>query len=49
MENINYTLTYETVKDICKYYNVDVSTLEEWEACELVDRFIDEQLFKNNN
>ena len=45
MENINYTLIPETAKDICEYYNVDINTLEEWEICELVDKFIDEKLF----
>jgi hypothetical protein len=49
MENINYTLIHETAKDICEHYNVDIVNLEEWEICELVDRFIDEQLIKNKN
>ena len=49
MKNINYILIHETAKDICEYYNADINTLEEWEICELVDKFIDEQLFKINN
>lgn len=48
MENITYTLIHETAKDICNYYNVDINSLEEWEICELVDRFIDEMLHKND-
>lgn len=48
MENINYTLVGETAKDICEYYKVDINNIEEWEICELVDRFIDEALCKTN-
>lgn len=46
MENINYILINETAKDICKYYNLNIDSLEEWEICELLDRFIDEMLCK---
>jgi len=48
MENINFILTYEQAKDICEHYEKNISNMEEWEICELVDRLIDETLFGNN-
>lgn len=48
MENINFILTYEQAKDICEHYGEDISQMEEWEICELVDRLIDDALFGGN-
>ena len=45
MENINFILTREQAMDICKYYNVDYATMEDWEICELLDRLIDDTIF----
>jgi hypothetical protein len=45
MDNINFILTYEQAKDICEHYGEDITQMEEFEICELVDRLIDDALF----
>ena len=45
MDNIKFNLTYEQAKDICEHYGKDISKMEEWEVCELLDQLIDEALF----
>ena len=45
MNGINFLLTYEQAKDICEHYGEDISNMEEWEVCELLDRLIDDALF----
>ena len=45
MENINFMLTGEQAKDICKHYGKDIKEMEDWEVCELLDRLIDDALF----
>ena len=47
MENINFILTYEQAKNICEHYGANISEMEEWEICELLDRLIDETLFEH--
>ena len=44
-ENIDFVITYEQAKDICEHYGMDVSTMENWEISELLDRLIDDALF----
>ena len=43
--NITFILTREQAEDICKYYNKDITTMEDWEIGELLDKLIDEFLF----
>lgn len=45
MNEINYILTREQAEDICKHYGQDVSKLEDYEICELLDLLIDNALF----
>lgn len=45
MHNINFMLTYDQAQDICEHYGEDITQMEEWEICELLDRLIDETLF----
>ena len=45
MENINYILTPDMAKGICKYFEKDVSELDELEISELTDKFIDTMLY----
>lgn len=44
MENIPYILVGETAKEICEKYGEDITKLESWQVCELLDRLIDEAL-----
>ena len=46
MGNINFILTYEQAKGICEYFGEDISKLEDWEINELLDRLIDETVYK---
>lgn len=43
-KTINYILLSETAAEICEFYGENIENLEEWQVCELVDRFIDEKL-----
>lgn len=43
-KTIDYILLFEVAAEICKLYDEDINKLEEWQVCELVDRFIDEKL-----
>ena len=45
MENIKFNLTYEQAQSICEHYGQDISKMEDWEICELLDKLIDETLF----
>lgn len=47
MGNIHFILTREQAEDICKHYDYDIDTLEDFEICELLDRLIDDHLFGN--
>ena len=46
MENMNYILTPDVAAAICERYGCDINTLEMWETMELVDRALDELLYK---
>ena len=45
MEDIKYTLIADTAKEICAKYGEDITRLEDWQVCELLDRLIDEALY----
>ncbi len=47
MKDINFILTREQAEDICKHYGVDITKVEDWEVCELLDSLIGEALFEN--
>ena len=45
MEQLNYIdfkITEDQAKLICKYWNKDYTKLEDYEICELLDKTIDE-------
>lgn len=44
MENnwIDFKLTLEQATRICEYFGEDIDTLEDYEICELLDKYIDE-------
>lgn len=44
---INFVLTREQAKDICEYYHKDITSMDDWEIEELLDRLIDDFLFGN--
>lgn len=46
MENMNYILTPDAAAAICEHYGQDINTLETWEIMELVDKALDEFLYK---
>ena len=37
---MNYILTEEQQKIICRYFNVDYNNVEFWQICELLDKII---------
>lgn len=45
MEDVKYTLVADTAKEICEKYGKDITKLEDWQVCELLDRLIDEALY----
>lgn len=42
MNSIVFHITEHQAELVAKYYDKDVSELEEYEICELLDRYIDE-------
>ena len=46
MEYINFILPMETARAICEHYGKDPEELHESEICELLDKLIDEALYK---
>ena len=45
---ILFHLTLEQAEQICKHYNKNINELEEYEICELLDKFIDENTLNVN-
>ncbi len=39
---MNFHLTLDQVEKVCKHFGKELSTLEEYEVAELVDKIIDE-------
>lgn len=39
---IMYRITDNQAEILCTYFNKDIKTLEEYEICELLDKYIDE-------
>lgn len=39
--NILFHITEEQAELLCKYFNKDLKDLEEYEVCELLDKYID--------
>ena len=46
MEHINFILPIETARAICEHYGKDFAALQEFEICELLDKLIDDALYK---
>lgn len=45
MENIEFILTPEQAKDICKHYGANYEEMQNWEIAELLDRLIDDAIY----
>lgn len=39
---ILFHITESQVESLCKHFNKDITTLQEYEVCELLDKLIDE-------
>ena len=46
MGNIEFILTYEQAQAICEYYGEDITEMEDWEINELLDKLIDETVYR---